>query len=431
MSYLTIKGNTTLSGSVPISGAKNSALPLMCASLLTDKKLTLRNFPMLADTQKLMEILSELGAHATISKDETGSTGSPQILDIKVDNILSILAVHEAVNQMRASVLVLGPLLAREGKASVTLPGGDAIGARPIDLHLKGLEAMGASVEVSDGKVHTTAPKDGLKGAHIKFPIISVGATEHLMLSAALAKGDTVLENVALEPEITDLALLLQKMGVPIEGIGTSILQITGSNGAALQAADHHIIADRIEAASFAIAAIATKGDITLTHVNADIIENFLKILEQGGANIKIDGNHIRVSGAPENFAPQIIDTAPYPGFATDIQAQLMALLCLVNGRSEINELIFENRFMHAAEYQKMGAKIEIQGSKAMIHGGRPLFGATIAASDIRACFGLLIVAFAAEGETILRHIYHLDRGYENFEQKFANLGANMTRAEN
>ncbi len=428
MPHLTIQGNTHLSGNVAISGAKNSALPLMCASLLTDKKLTLSNFPLLADTQKLIEILSELGADAKIVDNKTGDTGSPQLLDIEINQIKSILAVHEAVNQMRASVLVLGPLLAREGKASVTLPGGDAIGARPIDLHLKGLQAMGATIDVSDGKVHTKLSQEGLKGAHIKFPIVSVGATEHLMLSAALAKGDSLLENVALEPEITDLAHLLQSMGVIIEGIGTSTLQIKGNNGAALNAAKHHIIADRIEAASFAIAAIATRGDITLTHTNPDIMTNFLTILQQGGAVVDINNHQIRISGSPESFAPQHINTEPYPGFATDIQAQLMALLCLVNGRSEINELIFENRFMHAIEYQKMGAKIDIQGSKAIIHGGAPLVGTDIAASDIRACFGLVIAALSAKGETTLRHIYHLDRGYENFEEKFSKLGANIAR---
>ena len=428
MPHLTIQGETPLSGKVAISGAKNSALPLICAALLTDKVLSLHNFPMLTDTTKLLEILGELGAKSTIIPDKSGSTGSPQQLEIEFKDIISPLAVHEAVNQMRASILVLGPLLAREGQATITLPGGDAIGARPIDLHLKGLQKMGAQVEIIDGKVHSTAPKGGLTGAHITFPFISVGASEHLMLTAALAKGETLLENVALEPEITDLAHLLQKMGVPIAGIGTSTLKIQGKNGVPLTSASHHIIADRIEAASFVIAAIATKGNVTLTHANPDIIKDFLDILTKNGANIAIDGHQIQVSGAPEHFKPLTIDTAPYPGFATDIQAQLMALLCLVDGKSYINELIFENRFMHATEYQKMGANIDIQGARATIHGGAKLRGTDIAASDIRACFGLVIAALAAQGETVLRHIYHLDRGYESFEQKFAGLGAVMKR---
>ena len=428
MPYLTIQGGTPLNGKVAISGAKNSALPLICAALLTDKALSLHNFPMLTDTTKLLEILGELGAQSNIIRDNSGETGSPQKLDIEFKDIISPLAVHEAVNQMRASILVLGPLLAREGQATITLPGGDAIGARPIDLHLKGLQKMGAQVEIIDGKVHSTAPKNGLTGAHIKFPFISVGASEHLMLTAALAKGETILENVALEPEITDLAHLLQKMGVQIEGMGTSTLQIQGKNGVPLTSASHHIIADRIEAASFVIATIATRGNVTLTHANPDIIKGFLDILTTNGANITIDGHHITVSGSPENFRAFTVDTAPYPGFATDIQAQLMALLCLVDGTSHINELIFENRFMHATEYQKMGAKIDIQGAKAIIHGGTKLRGTDIAASDIRACFGLVIAALAAQGETVLRHIYHLDRGYENFEQKFAGLGAIIKR---
>ena len=340
-----------------------------------------------------MKYLGELGAKSSIIPDKSGETGSPQKLEIEFKDIISPLAVHEAVNQMRASILVLGPLLAREGQATITLPGGDAIGARPIDLHLNGLRQMGAQVEIIDGKVYSTAPKNGLTGAHIKFPFISVGASEHLMLTAALAKGETILENVALEPEITDLAHLLQKMGVLIEGIGTSTLQIQGKEGAPLTAANHHIIADRIEAASFVIAAIATKGNVSLTHANPDIIKDFLDILTQNGAAISIDGHHINVSGAPESFNPLTIDTAPYPGFATDIQAQLMALLCLVDGTSNINELIFENRFMHATEYQKMGANIDIQGAQATIHGGVKLRGTDIAASDIRACFGLVIAA--------------------------------------
>ncbi len=426
MPYLNIQGGRSLQGTVPISGAKNSALPLICAALLTDKNLQLNNFPLLADTQKLLDILHELGASAKIS--DNPNYGSPQQLDIIIPNIFSLLAVHEAVNQMRASVLVLGPLVAREGEACVTLPGGDAIGARPIDLHLKGLEAMGAKIDIKDGKVYTYAPKTGLQGAHIKFPVISVGATEHLLMSAALAKGDSILENAAIEPEITDLVHLLQKMGVEIEGVGTSCLKIQGSNGAALNAATHDIIPDRIEAASFAIAAIATKGNITMNHCKPDIMQNFLKLLQENGANIRIDGNNIHVQGSPENFSALTIDTAPYPGFATDIQAQLMALLCLVNGRSQINELIFENRFMHATEYQRMGAKIDIEGSSAIIHGGVALQGTMIAASDIRACFGLVIAALAATGTTTLRHIYHLERGYENFEQKFTQLGASLTR---
>ncbi|MCH9852296.1 MAG: UDP-N-acetylglucosamine 1-carboxyvinyltransferase [Alphaproteobacteria bacterium] len=428
MPHLTIQGETQLNGKVAISGAKNSALPLICAALLTDKILTLHNFPILTDTTKLLEILSELGAKTSIIPNQNGEFGSPQQLNIEFSNVISLLAVHEAVNQMRASILVLGPLLAREGQATITLPGGDAIGARPIDLHLKGLQKMGAQVEIIDGKVHSTAPKGGLNGAHITFPFISVGASEHLMLTAALANGETILENVALEPEITDLAHLLQKMGVPIEGIGTSTLQIQGKNGVPLTAASHHIIADRIEAASFVIAAIATKGDVTLTHINPILIKDFLDILSQNGANIAIDGHQIKVTGAPEYFKPLNIETAPFPGFATDIQAQLMALLCLVDGKSYINELIFENRFMHATEYQKMGANIDIQGARATIHGGAKLRGTDIAASDIRACFGLVIAALAAQGETVLRHIYHLDRGYESFEQKFAGLGAVMKR---
>ncbi len=428
MPYLNIQGGHPLQGAVPISGAKNSALPLICAALLTDKKLQLNNFPLLADTQKLLDILRELGASTKITHNP--HYGSPQQLEIAIPNIFSLLAIHEAVNQMRASILVLGPLVAREGEACVTLPGGDAIGARPIDLHLKGLEAMGAKIDMKDGKVYTYAPKTGLQGAHIKFPVISVGATEHLLMSAALAKGDTILENAAIEPEITDLIHLLQKMGVEIEGVGTSCLKIQGSNGVALNGATHDIIPDRIEAASFAIAAIATSGNITMRHCKADTMQEFLNVLQQNGADIHIDGNDIHVKGSPQSFSALTIDTAPYPGFATDIQAQLMALLCLVNGRSQINELIFENRFMHAVEYQKMGAQIDIQGASAIIHGGTPLKGAMIAASDIRACFGLVIAALAAEGETTLRHIYHLERGYENFEQKFKQLGAELKRAD-
>ncbi len=425
MTCLKIQGKAQLIGDIPISGAKNSALPLMIASLLTDQPVTLYNFPILTDTLKLIDILEELGGKITLTKNSENH-GSPHHITLQIQDIASILAIHEAINQMRASILVLGPLLAREGKASILLPGGDAIGARPINLHLEGLKKMGANIEIADGKIHSSTPKSGLHGAHIIFPFISVGASEHLMISAALARGETILENVALEPEVTDLAKLLQKMGVTIEGIGTSYLQIQGKE--TLGSVSHKIIPDRIEAASFAIAAIATNGNLNLTHVDATIMQKILEILSQGGANIHYGTDNIQVSGTISTFQPQTINTNPYPDFPTDVQAQIMALLCLVSGRSEINELIFENRFMHVTEYQRMGANIAISGSKAIIHGGDKLRGSDIAASDIRACLGLVIAALAAEGETIIRHIYHLDRGYESFEEKLTAVGAKIER---
>ena len=426
MAHLKIQGNARLVGEIAISGAKNSALPLMVASLLTDKMITLNNFPILTDTLSLVDILKELGGEAEIIKNDNPKHGSPHQLNIKVANIASMLAVHEAVNQMRASILVLGPLLAREGGASVTLPGGDAIGARPINLHLQGLKLMGANIDIVDGKVHTNAPRAGLHGARIKFPFISVGATEHLMLSAALAKGETVLQNAALEPEIIDLANLLKKMGVAIEGAGTSQIHIQG--GMHFKQASHDIIADRIEASSFAIAAIATKGDLKLTHIDTNLIQKLLTILTAGGAEISLGVNSFRIKGDPKTFKCQKITTGAYPDFPTDVQAQMMALLCLVAGESEINELIFENRFMHVPQYQNMGADIKIENSKAVIHGVAKLMGSDIAASDIRACLGLVIAALVADGETILRHIYHLDRGYEAFEEKLSAVGAKLQR---
>ena len=426
MAHLKIQGNARLVGEIAISGAKNSALPLMVASLLTDKMITLNNFPILTDTLSLVDILKELGGEAEIVKTNNPNYGSPHQLNIKVANIASMLAVHEAASQMRASILVLGPLLAREGSASVILPGGDAIGARPIDLHLQGLKLMGANIDIDDGKVHTNAPKAGLHGARIKFPFISVGATEHLILTAALAKGETVLQNAALEPEIIDLANLLKKMGVTIEGAGTSEIHIQGR--ADFKQASHDIIADRIEASSFAIAAIATKGDLQLTHIAPHLIQKLLTILTAGGAEISMGVNSFRIQGDPKTFKSQKITTGAYPDFPTDVQAQMMALLCLVAGESEINELIFENRFMHAQQYQNMGANIKIENSKAIIHGVAQLTGGDIAASDIRACLGLVIAALAADGETILRHIYHLDRGYEAFEEKLTAVGAKLQR---
>ena len=367
MAYLKIQGNACLVGEIPISGAKNSALPLMVASLLTDKMITLNNFPILTDTLNLVDILRELGGEAEIVKNDNPNYGSPHQLNIKVANIASMLAVHEAVNQMRASILVLGPLLAREGSASVTLPGGDAIGARPIDLHLQGLKLMGANIDIDDGKVHTKAPNAGLHGARIKFPFISVGATEHLILTAALAKGETVLQNAALEPEIIDLANLLKKMGVTIEGAGTSTIYIQGATH--FKQASHNIIADRIEASSFAIAAIATKGDLNLTHIDTHLIQKLLTILKAGGAEISSGTNSFRIQGDPKTFKCQKITTGAYPNFPTDVQAQMMALLCLVAGESEINELIFENRFMHAPQYQNMGADIKIETPKPLFMG--------------------------------------------------------------
>jgi UDP-N-acetylglucosamine 1-carboxyvinyltransferase len=420
MDRIAITGGARLEGEIPISGAKNSAIKLMAASLLTEKPLRLTNMPRLADTRFLGALLRRLGVEV-VEMDTDG--GSETILQAK--EIVSSFAPYDLVRQMRASFNVLGPLVARTGQAKVSLPGGCTIGARPVDLHLKALAALGAQIDLHEGYVYAQAAR-GLRGAEIEFPFVSVGATEHTLMAAVLAQGTTVLKNAACEPEIGDLADCLNRMGAKVSGAGTSVIEVTGVTS--LKGATHPVIADRIETGTFAVAAAMAGGEVRLTRTRADFIQALLDKIEAAGGEVEPtnDGMVIRRNGARLDAVD--VETDPYPGFATDLQAQFMALMTTAKGESVIRETIFENRFMHAPELRRLGADIKVQGGEARVIGVEKLQGAPVMATDLRASVSLVIAGLAAEGETIVNRVYHLDRGFERLEEKLSACGAQIRR---
>lgn len=413
-----IEGGAVLKGSVRISGAKNAALPILCSSILADGENIFRNVPDLKDIETTANLLRTMGLEVAFEPPCITIIGKP---------VTTHEAPYELVKQMRASVLVLGPLVARYGKARVSLPGGCAIGARPIDQHLKGLEAMGAVVKLARGYVDVTVPSGRLRGAEIVCDIPTVTGSENLMCAAALAKGRTTIVNAAREPEVEELARVLNKMGAQVTGAGTDVIEIEGVEG--LHPVDHAIIADRIEAGTYMVAAAATGGDVLLEGVTFDHLEAVAAKLRRAGVVVEREGNGVRVSGKPP-FKPTNITTAPHPGFPTDMQAQFMVLMCLAAGESVIEETIFENRFMHVSELNRMGARIDIRGRAAVVHGGEQLEGAEVMATDLRASASLVIAGLVAQGTTEVLRVYHIDRGYERIEKKLAALGANVTRVK-
>ena len=418
MDKLAIIGGRPLYGTIPISGAKNSALKVMAAALLSDEPLTLYNVPRLADVDMLLKLLEQHGTQATFD----GST-----LRLHAKTITSTEAPYDLVRKMRASFNVLGPLLAREGKAKVSLPGGCAIGARPVDLHLKALTAMGAKIDLDEGYVLAEA-RGGLKGAYIALPFVSVGATEHTMLAATLAKGETTIENAAREPEIADLADCLNAMGAKISGAGTSTIIVEGVDR--LHAAAHHVLPDRIETGAYVMAVAATGGELTLTNTNSDLLGAAWSVLEETGLKLDELENGIRISRNGSRCKAVDIVTQPFPGFPTDLQAQFMALMTTADGVSTIKETIFENRFMHAPELSRMGAKISVDGQTATVRGVARLKGAPVMATDLRASMSLVIAGLAAEGQTMVNRVYHLDRGFERLEEKLQACGALIERVK-
>jgi UDP-N-acetylglucosamine 1-carboxyvinyltransferase len=421
MDRIAIKGGDGgLSGEIPISGAKNSAIKLMAASLLTDKPLRLTNMPRLADTRFLGKLLRRLGATVT---EMDGADGQETILH--TPEIVSAFAPYDLVRQMRASFNVLGPLIARTGHAKVSLPGGCTIGARPVDLHLDALKALGASIDLNEGYVYAQAPR-GLKGARIVFPFVSVGATEHTLLAAVLAQGETVIENAACEPEIVDLADCLNAMGAKVAGAGTSTITVTGVTR--LKGATHAVVPDRIETGTYAVAAAMAGGDVRLTGARAAHVESLLGKLEQAGAKIERGNDSIGIKRNGARLKAVDVETDPYPGFATDLQAQFMALMTTADGESVIRETIFENRFMHAPELARLGADIVVHGGEARVKGVDHLVGAQVMATDLRASVSLVIAALTARGETVVNRVYHLDRGFERLEEKLSACGADIQR---
>lgn len=420
MDKIAIIGGERLFGEIPISGAKNSAIKLMAASLLTDQPLRLTNMPRLADTRFLGRLLQRLGAEL-IERD--GPDGSETVLH--TPEILGAIAPYDLVRQMRASFNVLGPLIARTGHAKVSLPGGCTIGARPVDLHLKALEALGAQIDLHEGYVFAQAPR-GLRGAEITFPFVSVGATEHAMLAAVLAEGMTVLHNAACEPEIGDLADCLTMMGAKIEGKGTSTLVITGVTR--LGGGTHSVIADRIETGTYAVAAAMAGGEVRLTKTQSGFIQSLLDLMVKAGVEVEPTPDGMIIRRSEGRLEAVDVHTDPYPGFATDLQAQFMALMTTARGVSVIRETIFENRFMHAPELARLGAEISVHGGEARVTGVERLNGAEVMATDLRASVSLVIAGLAAKGETIVNRVYHLDRGFERLEEKLGACGAQVRR---
>jgi len=426
MDRIRITGGQALRGTIPISGAKNAALPLLIASMLTEDRLTLKNVPNLADVNLLVRILRNHGVDLAVDGKRPGTAMHlGETFHLTARDIVDTTAPYEMVSRMRASFWVLGPLIARMRVAKVSLPGGCAIGTRPVDLHLAGLKALGAEIDIDAGYVIARAPK-GLHGAHIVFPKVSVGATLNVLLAAALAKGETLIENAAREPEIGDVASCLVKMGVKIEGIGTSTLRIQGRDR--LEGAVHTVLPDRIETGTFAMAVAATGGDVMLEGARAEDLQAALDVLVETGATVESTTTGIRVKRNGGDIKPVSVETQPFPGFPTDLQAQLMALLALASGTSVIRENIFENRFMHVQELARLGADIQLHGDTATINGVTTLKGAPVMATDLRASASLVIAGLAGEGETMINRVYHLDRGFEQLEQKLSRCGANIER---
>lgn len=418
-----INGGKTLSGDLPISGAKNSALTLLPCALLTDEPVTLRNLPRLADVDSFGHLLNQMGVSTSIEGARPEDFG--RVMTLRAGRITSTAAPYDIVRKMRASILVLGPLLARAGEATVSLPGGCAIGNRPIDLHLKALEAFGAEIEIASGYVRASAPKSGLPGGEYTFPVVSVGATENAIMGAVLSKGVCTINNAAREPEIVDLCKLLIAMGADIDGIGSSKLIITGQDR--LHGATFRVMADRIEAGSYACAAAITGGQLNLLGARIDEMESTVAALRQAGVSVEGHAKGVQVN-ANQGLRPLTLSTAPFPGFATDMQAQFMAMLCRAEGASVLTETIFENRYMHVPELNRMGADIEVKGRTAVVRGIADMNGAPVMATDLRASMSLILAGLAAKGTTEVSRVYHLDRGYERLEEKLQAVGADIER---
>jgi UDP-N-acetylglucosamine 1-carboxyvinyltransferase len=418
MDKIRIVGGTALAGEIQISGAKNAVLPLLTAGLLTDEKLTLTNVPNLADVVSMGTLLSE---HGVLIDHDTQT----QSITLHAKNITNTTADYDIVRKMRASILVLGPLVARCGEARVSLPGGCALGPRPVDIHIEGLKTLGATIDLQEGYIIASAPK-GLTGADVLMPLVSVTATENLMMAAVLAKGQTRLINAAREPEITDLAHCLIAMGASIEGAGTDIITIQGVDR--LHGATHRVIPDRIETGTYLMAAAITRGSVFLKGTSLDLIPTASSILQKAGIHLENVSDGIQVHPPKTDYAGVDVMTEPFPGFATDLQAQIMALMTTCTGASMITETIFENRFMHVPELCRMGANITIHGRSALIRGIPKLSGAPVMATDLRASVCLVLAGLAAEGETIINRVYHLDRGYERVEDKLRACGATIER---
>jgi UDP-N-acetylglucosamine 1-carboxyvinyltransferase len=416
MDKLLIDGGTRLDGEIRASGAKNATLPILCAALLTDEPLTVTNVPHLEDVATCNRLLRQMGAEVTIAEKDALVVDAHKLHDFK--------APYELVKTMRASILVLGPLVARHGQAHVSLPGGCAIGARPVDLHLMGLEKMGAQVSVDGGFIHAKAGR--LKGARILMDTVTVTGTENLMMAACLADGETILENAAREPEVIDLARCLGAMGARIEGAGSSTIRIHGVTK--LHAATHRVLPDRIETGTYLVAAAITRGRVRIRDTDPHILDAVLQKLQEAGAQVTHDTTWIEVD--MKGKRPRAVDlhTTPYPGFPTDMQAQFMALDCIAEGAGTIVETIFENRYMHAQELQRLGAEIQVQGNTAIVTGREKLTGAPVMATDLRASASLVLAALVAEGQTRVDRIYHIDRGYEHIEEKLKQLGAKIQR---
>jgi UDP-N-acetylglucosamine 1-carboxyvinyltransferase len=423
MDRILIRGGNRLTGKLPISGAKNSALTLMPCALLTEEPVTLRNLPRLADVDSFGHLLNQLGVSTEIEGARPSDFG--RVMTMRAGRLTSTEAPYDIVRKMRASILVLGPLVARAGEATVSLPGGCSIGNRPIDLHLKALEAMGAEIELAAGYVKATAPGGRLPGGRVAFPIVSVGATENAVMAAVLAKGATVIENAAREPEIVDLCNLLLAMGASISGVGTERLEIEGVER--LHGATYRVMPDRIEAGSYACAAAITGGSVELVGVKSDDMRATIAALIDAGVTIEEKGSSLFVS-ADGRLKPLTLSTAPFPGFATDMQAQFMAMLCMADGASVLTETIFENRYMHVPELARMGADIQVRGRTAVVRGVDHLVGAPVMATDLRASMSLIIAGLVARGETQVSRVYHLDRGYERLEEKLQAVGADIER---
>jgi UDP-N-acetylglucosamine 1-carboxyvinyltransferase len=426
MDRIQIRGGARLNGVIPISGAKNAALPLMIASLLTDQMLTLENLPRLADVSQLARILGNQGVDYSIDGKRIGEeAASGQTAHLRARTIVDTTAPYELVSKMRASFWVIAPLLARMGEARVSLPGGCAIGTRPVDLLLMALGKLGATIDIDGGYAVVKAPK-GLVGAEIEFPKVTVGGTHVAMMAAATARGSTLIVNAAREPEVVDLADCLNKMGAHVRGAGTSAIEIQGV--ARLNGAHHRVLPDRIEAGTYATAVAMTGGDILLEGVGEDLIKRPLKALEEAGVTVVGDNRGVRVTRNGAGIDAVDVATAPFPGFPTDLQAQFMALMTRARGTSRITETIFENRFMHVQELARLGAEIKLEGDTAIVDGVDRLRGAPVMATDLRASVSLVIAGLAAEGETTVNRVYHLDRGFERLEEKLGACGADIIR---
>jgi len=426
MDRIQIHGGARLNGVIPISGAKNAALPLMIASLMTDQTLTLENLPRLADVSQLARILGNHGVDYSIDGKRVGEeAASGQTAHLRARTIVDTTAPYELVSRMRASFWVIAPLLARMGEARVSLPGGCAIGTRPVDLLLMALEKLGATIEIEGGYAVAKAPK-GLAGAQIEFPKVTVGGTHVAMIAASTARGSTLISNAAREPEVVDLADCLNKMGARIRGAGSSRIEIQGAGR--LNGAHHRVLPDRIEAGTYATAVAMTGGDILLDGVTKELLQRPLEALEKSGATITSDNRGVRVRRNGAGIDAVDIATAPFPGFPTDLQAQFMALMTRAHGTSRITETIFENRFMHVQELARLGAHIKLEGDTAIVEGVKRLRGAPVMATDLRASVSLVVAGLAAEGETVVNRVYHLDRGFERLEEKLGACGADITR---